>query len=142
MSVQSANPARRRQFGTYEIVDAGRWTVECGPAGAAFLHELAHPAGYSYRYRKCLRLVQDSPELRIEHSLNNTGTRAIDVWQYYHNFFLIDGRVSGPGLTVLFRFPPLHSSALDGAVRVRGDAGARGRRDLPRDPQSLRRPQG
>jgi hypothetical protein len=93
-----------RVFGTYELVDAGKWTVTPGPDRIEFVHQLTHPAGYAYTYTKIVRLEKDRPEMVIEHRLKNTGTRPIETSQYNHNFFVIDGQPTGPDAVVTFPF--------------------------------------
>src|SRR5690242_1248406 len=74
-------PAYRR-FGTYDIVDPGRWTVNKGADWTEFVHELRDAAGYAYVYRKTLRLVDDT--LVLEHRLRNTGGKTIASSVYDH----------------------------------------------------------
>ena len=93
-----------RRFETYEIVDPGKWTTKSGADRVDFTHELSHPAGYAYVYRKTLRL--DGDTLVIEHELKNTGTKRIDTDVYNHNFFTLDRRTTGPDVVVRFPFEP------------------------------------
>jgi len=44
------------------------------------------------------------PKMLIEHSLRNTGTRAIETSVYDHNFLVLDGQTTGPGFTITFPF--------------------------------------
>ena len=96
-------PAYRR-FNTYEIIDPGKWTVRTAPDSLEFVHELSSDAGYAYVYRKTVRLAKDKPLLTLEHSLRNTGRRAIETSVYNHNFFVIDGQPTGPDSVVRFPF--------------------------------------
>ena len=65
-------------FKQYEIVDPGKWRVETHGDSVEFTQELTDPAtGYGYIYRKTVRLVAGKPEMVLEHSLKNTGRRAI-----------------------------------------------------------------
>src|SRR5258708_3457247 len=96
-------PAYRR-FNTYEIVDPGKWTVRTAPDSIEFVHELSSDAGYAYVYRTTVRLAKDKPVLTLEHSLRNTGRRAIETSVYDHNFFVIDGQPTGPESVVRFPF--------------------------------------
>jgi hypothetical protein len=107
-----------RRFETYDIVDAGKWTVNKGSDWIEFVHELKHDAGYAYVYRKRLRLVKDA--LIIEHHLKNTGTKPIATSVYNHNFFTIDRRTTGPDLVVRFGFEPRAMRPLNDLAELRG----------------------
>ena len=91
-----------RRFATYEIVDAGKWTIERGPGTMTFVHDLDEANGYAYAYRKTLRLEGDT--LTIDHSLRNTGSKRIETSVYNHNFFTIDRRPTDENVSVTFPF--------------------------------------
>ena len=93
-----------RPFNTYEIVDPGKWKVKKGRDRVEFVHELTDGSGYSYIYRKVVRLEKGKPEMVLEHTLKNTGRKTIETAQYNHNFFVIDGEPSGPEFSVKFPF--------------------------------------
>ena len=116
--LRKPNEPAFRRFETYEIVDAGTWTVNKGSDWIEFVHELKHDAGYAYVYRKRLRLVKDS--LVLEHHLKNTGTKPIATSVYNHNFFTIDRRTTGPDLVVRFGFEPKAMRPLNDLAEVRG----------------------
>ena len=116
-------PAYRR-FETYEIVDGGKWTVNKSSDKIEFIHELGDTAGYSYVYRKTLRLAKDS--LVLEHRLKNTGKKRIATSVYNHNFFTMDRQPTGPDIVVRFPFVP---RAVTTAERPGRDT--RQRRQLP-----------
>jgi hypothetical protein len=89
----------------YEIADPGKWTTQKHRDSVDFIQELADSSsGYSYLYRKSVRLAQGKAEMVIEHSLRNRGTRAIRTSVYNHNFLVLDGRPPGPGLMISFPF--------------------------------------
>jgi hypothetical protein len=62
-------------------------------------------SGYGYEYRKTLRVTKGRPELAIEHSLRNTGTKPIETTQYNHNFLTLDRAATGPELAIVTPFP-------------------------------------
>jgi hypothetical protein len=109
-----------RVFGTYEIVDPGKWTVKTARDRIEFVHTLTHPAGYAYTYTKIVRLEKDRPEMVIEHRLKNTGKLPIETSQYNHNFFVIDGQPTGPDAVVLFAFEPRATRNLGDKAQVTG----------------------
>ncbi|GAB3505359.1 hypothetical protein GCM10027341_36860 [Spirosoma knui] len=88
----------------YEITDHGRWNVKPYKDHVDFTHELNSPTGYSYLYRKTVRLVNGKPQLVLEHSLKNTGKQPIKTSVYNHNFFVIDKQPTGPGIEIQFPF--------------------------------------
>jgi hypothetical protein len=88
----------------YDVVDPGKWTVRKRNDSIEFTQELADPnSGYGYVYRKLVRLAKGKPEMEIEHSLRNTGRRAIQSTVYNHNFVVLDKQPPGPDFT--FRVP-------------------------------------
>lgn len=95
------NPDRYDHSRTYTIVDPGKWTVKKNKDSVEFTHELTDAAdGYGYIYRKVVRLVPGKPQLAIEHSLKNTGAKAINTSVYNHNFFTLDREGPSEGLTI------------------------------------------
>ena len=98
-------PAFQR-FATYEIVDPGKWSVRNGPDWVEFEQVLTDPSGYAYVYRKRVSLTSGKPELILQHSLRNTGRKAIESSVYDHNFFMLDGAPSSGDLTVTLPFEP------------------------------------
>jgi hypothetical protein len=111
-------PAYRR-FETYEIVDPGKWTVHKSSDKIEFIHELGDTAGYSYVYRKTLRLAKDS--LVLEHRLKNTGKKRIATSVYNHNFFTMDRQPTGPDIVVRFPFVPRAARPLNDLAAIRGN---------------------
>ena len=80
----------------YEIVDHGKWSVSRTATSVEFTQELNDPAtGYAYRYKKTVRLIGDTPEMAIEHSLENTGKLPIKSTVYNHNFTVFDRLPTG-----------------------------------------------
>lgn len=93
-----------RNFHTYEIVDPGRWTVKRSSDRISFIHELSDENGYAYKYTKTFRLLKGKPQMVIDHALENKGSKHIATQQYNHNFFVIDGKPTGPDSVVQFPF--------------------------------------
>ena len=100
---KDGNPFER--YGYYEFSNPGKWTVQTAPDNVVFTHELNDVAGYSYVYQKTVRLVKDRPEMVLEHTLKNTGQKAIQTSTYNHNFLTMDRQPTGPDITVKFAFP-------------------------------------
>src|SRR5262249_31783044 len=85
------------RFVPYEVLDSGKWTVKKQRDSIEFTQELSDPAtGYGYLYRKVVHLTKGKPELEIDHSLKNTGKRAIESTVYNHNFVVLDKQSPGP----------------------------------------------
>ncbi|WP_026461588.1 hypothetical protein [Adhaeribacter aquaticus] len=91
-------------FSLYDIANAGTWKVKPGKDKVEFTHELKDASGYSYIYRKTVKLVKGKPELVLEHSLKNTGQKLIETTVYNHNFFVIDKEPTGPAIKIKFPF--------------------------------------
>jgi hypothetical protein len=115
-ALRKVEEPRINDFRTYEIVDGGKWTVRRAADSVEFIHELA---GW-YVYRKTLRMTKGKPELVIEHSLRNTGTRPIETNVYNHNFFMLDGQPTGPDIVVKFPFEVKATRPMGGLAEVRG----------------------
>lgn len=85
----------------YDVVDPGQWTVEKHRDSIEFTQVLSdQELGYSYIYRKVVRLVAGKPEMVIERSLRNTGRLEIKSEVYDHNFVSIDRQPPGPDYTI------------------------------------------
>jgi hypothetical protein len=100
----------------YEIADAGKWTVKRSADRIEFVQDVSG----AYVYRKVVRLEKDKPRMTIQHSLKNTGPRAIATNSYNHNFLILQ-QPPGEGLSVTFPFaikaPPLEG----GLARIEGN---------------------
>lgn len=90
--------------GEYKIVRAGEWDIKFGSDWVSFVQNLQGERGWAYRYRKTIRLQPGRPELTIEHQLENSGKKTIDITHYNHNFTLIDNVPYGPDYNVEFPF--------------------------------------
>lgn len=89
----------------YRIVDGGKWRVQPEPHSVTFEQQITDPhSGYGYVYEKTLRLIPGKPEMVIEHSLRNTGTKTIETDVYDHNFLVLDHRTTGPNFVIRLPF--------------------------------------
>jgi hypothetical protein len=111
------------KFGTvYPIVDHGKWTIRVTKRSVMFTQLLRSSIGYSYLYEKKLVLDAKEPVMRLEHSLKNLGTRSITTDVYDHDFFILDGAPTGPGMAVTFGFEPKTAAPFpDGLVSMSGN---------------------
>ena len=107
------------QFRTYPLVTPGKRVVTPESDRVFFQHELSNGEGYSYVYKKTLRLVRGKPELIIEHSLKNAGSKVIDTSVYNHDFYMIDNQPAGPTYSVAFTFAPQAKNDLKGIAEIR-----------------------
>lgn len=103
-AVRKPDEKAYQRFQTYEITDSGKWTVKTGKDWAEYTQDLPAHNGYAYRYTKRISLAKGKPEMTIEHTLKNTGTKKISAQQYNHNFFVIDDQPTGPDSSVKFPF--------------------------------------
>ena len=105
---------------TYPLVDGGKWTVRATPRQVSFRQQLRSPIGFAYDYEKTVMLDRFEPVLTLRHSLKNTGTKTIDTEVYDHDFFVLDGAPSGPGMTVRFPFVPKAEKPLEPLAQIDG----------------------
>ena len=113
-------PAFRRMF-TYDVANPGKWTVTTKSDSVEFVQDLHDSfSGYAYSYRKLVRLTPDKPELALEHTLKNIGTKTIETDVYNHNMFVIDGQRTGPDFSIRFGFAPHVVTSLHGNAEIRG----------------------
>ncbi|MCF2520043.1 hypothetical protein [Dyadobacter sp. CY351] len=96
---------KKYSFATnYEVKDAGKWTVDKRQDHVTFTHTLKDATGYGYVYTKTLKLVKGKPQLVLEHSLKNTGSKEISTSTYNHNFFMIDKEPTNEHIRIVFPF--------------------------------------
>jgi len=94
------------RYRLYEIANPGKWRARTTPESIEFTQELVDSSsGYGYVYRKTLRLTKGKPQMRIEHSLRNTGSQPVEANVYDHNFLRVDGQAPGPDYVVTTPFP-------------------------------------
>jgi len=118
--LRKGNEPRYAFSAPFEIVDTGHWEVRKGSDWIEFTQTLTDKSGYGYVYRKRVSLAAGRPEMTLEHSLRNTGSRPIDTFVYNHNFFVLDNLPSGPGFSVEFPFEVQATRDLRGLLEVRG----------------------
>jgi len=104
---------------TYKLVDHGKWTTKEGGDWIEFTHELNTDLGYSYIYIKRIELKKDRPGFTITHILKNTGLKKIELDQFNHNFFVIDGKTTGPDFVVTFPFRVSTPDSLKDLIKIR-----------------------
>lgn len=103
----------------YPIVDNGRWSVQTKKHSITFTQKLDTPLGYGYVYQK--KLTINGAVMTLEHTLKNTGTRAIATDVYDHDFFIFDGQPTSSGMTIRFPFKPVPETPLGDAVEIEGN---------------------
>jgi hypothetical protein len=105
----------------FEIVDTGKWGVQKGSDWVEFTQTLKDKSGYAYVYRKRVSLTKGKPEMVLEHSLRNAGSREMETTVYDHNFLVLDNLPSGPGFVLEFPFNLKASRDLMGLAEIRGN---------------------
>jgi hypothetical protein len=104
----------------YPIVDGGKWTVHAKRTQVTFTQRLQPTLGYAYVYEKTLQLDKHDPVLILQHRMKNTGTKPIDTEVYDHDFFMLDGAPTGPGMAVHFAFEPEAQKPLEPRAKIDG----------------------
>ncbi|MEO5923353.1 MAG: hypothetical protein ABIR70_05955 [Bryobacteraceae bacterium] len=111
-ALQKPSDAPYDKFHTYDIADAGRWIVITAPDHVEFRHILTNTNGYAYEYRKNVYLINNG--FALEHTLRNNGTKPIKTDVYDHNFFMLDGKPTGPDVSIRLPFAPKATADLKG----------------------------
>jgi hypothetical protein len=103
--LRKPDDAHYTAYRLYEIVNGGKWSIKKSKDAIEFTQEL-HDAssGYGYLYHKKISLVAGKPQMLIEHSLRNTGTRALHTSVYDHNFLVLDKQTTDAGFTITLPF--------------------------------------
>jgi hypothetical protein len=104
---------------TYKILDPGNWTTNQGEEWIEFQHEVESEIGWGYIYSKRIDLKKDEPGFTITHILKNTGLKGIETDQFNHNFFVIDGQITGPDFIVILPFPVKTDNDLNGLMKIK-----------------------
>lgn len=108
---------------TYRVVDPGEWTIRRGANWIEFAQAVQDPgSGYGYRLVKRLTLTPSRPELVVDHTLENIGTKRIETNVYNHNFFVVDSQPTGPDFRVRFPFELTADRDLRGLAKLDGDS--------------------
>lgn len=108
-------------FGTsYPIVDGGKWTVKTRKDSITFRQEVHSTFGYAYVYEKTLTLDGKGNVLTLSHTLRNTGQKPLDTAVYNHDFFMLDGQPTGPGMELRLPFVPVPDKPLPATAEIDG----------------------
>ena len=103
--LRKPDDAKYDMFRVYEMVDGGKWAVHRDSDAIEFRQELSDPStGYAYDYRKTVSVTKDKPQLVLDHSLRNTGRRAIHSSVYNHNFIYLDRQAPSPDISITVPF--------------------------------------
>ena len=117
--IEKADEENYQWAKTYPILDHGVWDIKRGNDWITFTHRLSSDFGYGYVYIKTIRLKPDG--FVIEHSLENSGEKPIETDQFNHNFFMIDGEISGPAFTISFPYQLKTSNDLKDLMEIQGN---------------------
>ncbi len=107
--------------GAYPIVDGGKWTVKTHKDSVTFRQELRSTLGYSYVYEKTLKLDGRTQTLTLTHTLRNTGQKPLDTAVYNHDFYMLDGQPTGPGMELRLPFTPVPDKPLPAIATIDGN---------------------
>lgn len=103
--LRKPDSAKYDQYRAYEIIDGTKWRVKATATSIEFEQRVIDKSsGYGYLYRKTIRLIPGQPQMLIEHSLKNSGTKPIDTNVYDHNFVVLDQQPSGPDFVIRVPF--------------------------------------
>ena len=109
------------KFGhVYPILDTGKWTVKARARSVTFRQRLRSPTGVAYEYTKVLSLDAHGSTITLRHALKNLGRAAIVTEVYDHDFYMLDGQPTGPGMEVRLPFTPVATQALAPGAKIDG----------------------
>lgn len=120
-SLRKPDNAPYSSYTNYPILDGGSRTVRSGREWIEFTQQVDCSSGYGYTYTKTIRLLENEPEMTIEHRLVNTGEKPIETRVYDHNFLTIDHQSTGPDVIISFPFRPAPTEAMGKIATVRGN---------------------
>jgi len=120
-SLRKPDNAPYSSYTNYAILNGGKRTARSGRGWIEFTQQVDCGSGYAYSYAKTLRLLENAPEMTIEHRLVNTGEKPIETRVYDHNFLTIDHQSTGPDVVISFPFPPAPTEAIGEIATVRGN---------------------
>lgn len=95
----------------YPIVDHGRWTTRVHHDSVTFRQQLHAQTGIRYDYTKTVSL--EGSTVVLTHSLHNRGSEPLRTDVYDHDFYMLDGRPTGPGFEISFPFVPVPSQPFE-----------------------------
>jgi hypothetical protein len=105
----------------YPLVDGGHWTVKAKARSIVFTQRLQSATGVAYQYTKVLKLDRRGAVITLNHMLKNLGTKPLVTDVYDHDFFMLDGEPTGPGMQVSFPFKPHPDKPLEPEATVEGN---------------------
>lgn len=117
--IEKPNEDRYAMFSTYKILDHGTWKTEQGKDWISFSQTVNSDFGYGYVYTKTIRLKNDG--FLIEHSLENTGEKALETDQFNHNFLMIDKKQSGPPFKIIYPYEISTADDMKGFFEIDGN---------------------
>lgn len=120
-SLRKLDNAPYSSYTNYPILDGGKRTVKSGRDWIEFTQQLDCGSGYGYTYTKTIRLLENQPEMTIEHRLVNTGKKPIETRVYDHNFMSIDHQPTGPDVVMSFAFHPVPTKPMSALATVEGN---------------------
>jgi hypothetical protein len=86
----------------YKVIEFGKWDTKIRKDGVVFVQDLNATFGYGYHYEKQVVLSENCPEIKITHTLKNTGVKAISTNSYCHNYMRFDNDYIGKNYTIEF----------------------------------------
>ncbi len=118
--LRKVNDSPYKYMYRYPFVDGGKWSVRTKSREVAMTQRLHSTLGYAYVYTKTLKLDKHRPVLILEHEIKNTGTKTMDLEVYDHDFFMLDGAPTGPGMIVRFPFEPKAERPMEPRAKIDG----------------------
>lgn len=91
------------KFKTYHISDYGIRDLAVSKNEILFGHTIVS-GNLAYDYKKKITLKPGEPVMEISHALVNTGSEMLSTTVSNHNFFVIDGHITGPSFRLILPY--------------------------------------
>jgi hypothetical protein len=115
--LRKPDDAKYDHYRVYDIVEGAKWKVKTTKTSIEFEQQVMDKSsGIGYVYRKTIRLLPGAPQMAIEHTLQNIGTKDIQTRVYDHNFLVLDRRPTGPDFTIQVPFDIKPARPVDAAL--------------------------
>ena len=116
--LEKANDSAYHWDYPYKFIEKGQWDIETTKNSIRFTQKFTTTFGYAYHYEKNIVLVENKPEIKINHCLKNIGTKDMFINPYCHNFFMFDNQPINTDYRIEFPKPITLIKGFDSRVTI------------------------